>query len=148
MRVAPLLVILVCLLGPRQAFAAQPPPQEPTPDSIKADEQILKDVKVGTDNAALLDYFRHLNSAAPDPKMVEKLILDLQDKTFKVREQANQKLFDLGGTVLKPLRAVEAKLSDAPNGHVEKLRRVAALVRAIEAKVNPTVQGAAVRLLA
>src|SRR5947209_4638145 len=60
MRVAFPLAPLACLLLAVSARAFQPPPQEPTPDAVRADEKVLLDVKVATDAPALLAYFRQL----------------------------------------------------------------------------------------
>src|SRR5262245_26941143 len=88
-------VALACwLLGtaPVSVTAADP--------DTSADEQLLKAAKIGTDNAALLDFFRNRTVSEEDRASIEKLIALLGDNSFKVRQKASADLVVLGSAAV------------------------------------------------
>jgi HEAT repeat protein len=107
------------------------------------DAQILKNAKVGGDGKALLDYFRKRLSLDTDPKRIQKLIEDLDDDDFEVREKASSGLVELGVRALIPLRQAEA---DKEN--VEVSRRAEKCRILIEGEAGAAVSAAAARQVA
>jgi hypothetical protein len=118
---------------------AQAPPE---PDTTADDQKTLRDLGLGVDGPALLDYFRKRTFKEADPQKVKEYIRDLGDEEFQVREKAHTALMALGSGALVGLREAESK------GDAETKRRAAELRQAIEAKAEPAVQAASARLIA
>jgi peptidyl-prolyl cis-trans isomerase B (cyclophilin B) len=132
----PLLPSVCCLfLIVTGTFAAQP-------DAVKADEETLKAAGLGTDDAALIEFFRGKTLADNDRDKIAALIRDLGADDFGVREKASSELVKLGGKAASLLR--QAKDSrDA-----EVARRAKACLGQIQQKLEPALVIAAARLMA
>lgn len=118
------------------------PHQPPAPALNSDDEKTLRDMRLPTDSAALLDYFKSRTHAEANPKQMAELIGLLGHPSFQVRERAYAQIMNLGSSALVALKQAER------HPDLETLRRVLDLRRRIEEKANPLVQSAAVRLLA
>jgi HEAT repeat protein len=90
-------------------LVAQQPAAPPPPPS---DEQILKNANLGTDAAALLEFFRRRTAPETDPAKLTELIHQLNDPAGDVRERAAATLVSFGPGVLPLLRQVANDLDD------------------------------------
>jgi hypothetical protein len=81
-------------------------------DPAATEERTLKDAKVGTDAAALLEFLRGQVRAEPDREKVRRLIKKLADDDFEVREKATKDLVALGSAAVQELQRA-AKDGDA-----------------------------------
>ena len=125
--------LCTCLLLAPIHFAAD---SESTPD-----EQILKDVGVDQDATALLGFFKNMSPSDEDTAKIKKLIEQLGDDEFDVREQATKQLKEKGPTAI-PFLKTAAKSPDP-----EVARRADECSDAIRKRFSSTVVGAAARLL-
>jgi hypothetical protein len=119
------------------------PPATDTTTAGDDDETILKNAKLGNDGKALLEYFRKRLSVDTDPKRIKKLIEDLDDDEFEVREKASAGLVELGVRALIALREAE---KDKENFEVS--RRAEKCRVLIEGEGGANVSAAAARMLA
>jgi hypothetical protein len=108
-----------------------------------ADEQILKQERIGSDDASLIQYFRNRTLTEPQRARIDGLIRQLRDDSFDVREIATSDLLELGGSVAPLLQQAAA----APGTEVEVVRRVERILQKLNAPGSET-SCAAVRLLA
>ena len=115
----------------------------PTVDPAKSDADVLKAVNLKTDAASLLDYLRKQTHPEADAKQMDALIRDLGDDLFQTREAAYAKIVTLGKTALVALKEAADASPDFEVKH-----RAADLRKMLEAKVEPAIQIATVRLLA
>src|SRR5262245_4386057 len=117
--------------------------QDVEPDTSVEDLKILKDADMKVDGPALLEYFRERTHKEVDPQLLTRLIRDLGDEDFIVRERAYAELKQLGTSALAAIR-------DASDRHpdTEARRRAAELRQRIEAAQRPLIQLAAARLIA
>src|SRR5690348_15658133 len=72
--------------------------------AVDPDESLLKEAKIGTDDSSLLAYLRKRSSSDSDLKQMDQLIARLGNPNSKDREEASQKLIDLGLVALPFLR--------------------------------------------
>ncbi len=94
MRPALILVLGTCLLL-----------VEGRADTTEAsDEQLLRDSKISTDGAALLQLFRDRTLPGDREAHVKALIAQLGDDDFDKREQASQALVTIGKRAVAPLQ--------------------------------------------
>lgn len=118
----------------------------PTPaagdDMSAADEQALRDAKIGADPRALLEFFRRRTPDETDARRAEALVRQLGDDEFERREQASAELLRRGPVVL-PLLKKGCKDADP-----EVARRARHCLEVLEAETNAALTVAAVRLLA
>lgn len=138
---------LVLVQGPLLAQDApakddKPAAREEEPDTTPEDQKLLREMGLGTDGPALLEYFKKRTFKEADPKKVETLIKQLGHEEFAVREKAFAELTALGSSALVGLKQAE----DNPDTEVK--RRAAELRQSIEAKAEPQVQAATARLIA
>ena len=131
-----LLLGLGCILLIASASFAGPP------DELKADEETLKAAGIGTDDAALIDFFRSNTLEDGNREKIAALIVDLGASDFRVREKASNELVKIGRNAALLLR--QAK----DNGDAEVKRRANSCLEKIEQKQQPALIGAAARLLA
>jgi hypothetical protein len=110
-------------------------------DQAAQDERMLRDAKLPVDAASLLQYFRDRTYKEVDPNKVAKLIEQLGDVKFAVREQAHGELLQLGNSVLPALKAA------ANHPDQETRDRIAELRKSIEERADPTIQAATARLI-
>jgi hypothetical protein len=108
-------------------------------DAAPAEERVLKQAGLGTDDAALLDFFR---KRTPKEAEVRDLVKKLGDDDFQVREKASRGLVALGPVAEPYLR--EALSSCDP----EVARRAEECLKNIRAGPSAAVVTAAARLLA
>jgi streptogramin lyase len=133
-RIHPLLILM--------AFAILGTVSAQTPESGKDELATLKELGLGTDGKALLDYLRKQTYPEADPKQMDALILQLGDDEFKVRESAYGKLIGLGKAALVGLKIAEK------DRDFEIRRRAEDLRSKLEAKVEPAIQVASARRIA
>jgi hypothetical protein len=112
------------------------------PDSVKADEETVRQAGLGTDGPALAQFFRRRTPGEKVWQNIEKLVRDLGAGRFKLREAASRELASIGPPALNPLRA--ALKSD----DVEVVRRAKRCIEEIERSVQPDLIASAARLLA
>jgi hypothetical protein len=130
------LALGVCLL------AGLPTGKAPAADGPSRDEQALRDAGIPTDGSGLLTFFRNRTIDAADAGRLEKLVKQLGDDSFTVRELASKQLVAIGARARKVL--TEA-LKDPD---VEVARRAQECLRLIEQGASATVVSSAVRVLA
>lgn len=121
-------------------LSRQPAPA--APEVSPADEQVLRDSKVGTENPALLEYLRKRTTRQADAAKLKTLVRQLGDDSFDVREEATQDLVRLGSVARQPL---EEALKDPD---VERARRAALCLSRISGAGSAAADAAAVRILA
>jgi cyclophilin family peptidyl-prolyl cis-trans isomerase len=132
----PLLLSLACFpLAVMGAFA-------PQPDKSDVHEETVKAVGLGTDDAALIDFFRSKTPTDADRDRIAALIRDLGADEFRVREMASSELVKIGDAAISLLR--QAKDSR----DLEIARRAELCLGKIEPRRQPAVTIAAARLLA
>jgi HEAT repeat protein len=90
----PLPVGLFAVLFVSLLFTPTPAAPADAPDS--ADEQVLKENKVPVDGPGLLEFFRKRTLDAADEAQIKGLIVQLGDDDFDLREDASQRLTDVG----------------------------------------------------
>src|SRR5690242_5065181 len=73
-------------------------------DPAREDEQTLAAAHLGTDDPALLDFFRKHTPADADRDKVRALIAALGDDSYRIREHASDELVALGATAAPLLR--------------------------------------------
>jgi HEAT repeat protein len=102
------------------------PPRAAEPDETARDEQTLRAAKVGTDGAALVEFFRKRVGSEATRARARELIKQLGDDSFDLREKASADLAALGRVALPALNDA-LKDRDA-----EIARRAADCIRLIE----------------
>jgi HEAT repeat protein len=68
------------------------------------DEQILKQARIPTTGAGLVDFFKQRTPDAGDEKEIKALVAKLGDESFEVREEASKKLVAFGPRARAALR--------------------------------------------
>jgi hypothetical protein len=114
----------------------------PEADTSKEDEKTLRAANLGTDEPALLDFFRRRTLADADRKRIEALVARLGDDSYEVREKAAADLVALGPSATPLLH--QATRSD----DIEVVRRAEKCLQQIEKTSGTVVTAAAARLLA
>jgi HEAT repeat protein len=109
--------------------------------STAADEQVLKAAKVGADGASLLEFFRKRTRKQSDEIRIRKLIEQLGDESYDVREKAAQDLIETGAAARPPL----LKATDDKNPEVA--RRATECLEHIEEGPGSALPIAAARML-
>lgn len=117
-------------------------PQQIDPNEQLSDEQLLQKLGIATDGPGLLNYFKERTYPETSPELMQKLIGELSDVRFAVREDAYNKIMKLGSGAMFSLKASRS-VDD-----VEAMRRVNDLLEILEEKANPTVQSAVARMVA
>jgi len=123
-----------CLAGWGARAAAEP-------GSIADDERVLRAAHVGTDGPALLEFFRKRTVNDVDSSRIEKLIEQLGDDSFDVRQKASAALAALGNVAVPLLN--QATHSD----DIEVVRRSEKCLEQIKAGSGAAVPLAAARVL-
>ena len=124
------------------------PPKDEMPkvdqpaDTTAEDQKTLRDLGLGVDGPALLDYFKKRTFKEANPKEMAVLVQQLGDDDFETREKAYDRLLTLGAGALVGIKDAE-KSKDA-----EVSRRADELRQRIEAKAEPSIQAATARLIA
>jgi hypothetical protein len=142
---AALALLGALLAGAAWAAGANAPPDksEPgRPETTAADEQRLREAKIGTDGPALLEFFRKRTITDAGLVNIQGLIRQLGDDAFETRQKASAELAALGPIALPLLE----KAKSDPD--VEIARRAEDCIQLIKQDYNVTVVPAAVRLLA
>jgi hypothetical protein len=116
-------------------------PANPTP--AEQDEAILKQASVGSDEAALLQFFRERTLTDQRRAEIMAVIVFLGSESFEVREKASTDLKGEGIAVVSLLRQVIT----ASDTDIEVVRRAEAVLEALKAP-SSNVSAAAARLLA
>jgi hypothetical protein len=112
------------------------------PDTTADDQKMLRDLRLGVDGPALLDYFKKRTYPEANPTEMATLIRDLGNDEFTMRERAYERLLVLGAGALVGIKEA-GKSKDA-----EVSRRADELRQHIEAKADPGIQAATARLIA
>jgi HEAT repeat protein len=120
-----------------------PPPAPMTEKLTASDDQILKAARLGTDAAALIDFFRKRVAPAPDTAELDGLLARLGDKGAESADKAAGELIGLGPNAVAALRPV----ANNPDGG-EATTRARRCLQMIEGSQGAALTGAAVRLLA
>lgn len=107
----------------------------------KADEKTLQAADVGTEGEALLTFFRRRTPTEEDERLIGRLVRQLGNDSYDLREQASRALTERGRTALPALRAALA------DSDFEIVRRAKACIGEIE-RGDTAVPAAAARLLA
>jgi peptidyl-prolyl cis-trans isomerase B (cyclophilin B) len=110
--------------------------------AIKDDEETLKAAGLGTDDAALIDFFRSKTPVDADREKIAALIRELGDNAFRVREKASSELVKIG------VRAAPFLRQAKDSRDFEVARRATACLEKIEQRQQPALTSAAARLLA
>jgi hypothetical protein len=115
----------------------------PTPPSAdtREDEQALKAAAIPMDGPGLVAFFRKQVPEAGDQAEIARLIDQLADKAFRVRQKASADLLARGGKAVPQLR----QALRSADGEVR--RRAAECLARIEKRRGPEQIAAAVRLL-
>jgi hypothetical protein len=128
-------VLATLTLGPLGGTAEAP--------DTSADEETLRDAKIGTDGPALLEFFRKRTVSDTERDKIRMYIRQLGDDAFEVREKASSALIAIGKPAEKYLR--EATQS----ADLEVSRRAGECLRAIlESGPSTALPAAAARLIA
>jgi hypothetical protein len=107
-------------------------------DCATLPEQILRTAKRPSDGPALLDFFRRQTLSTGDEERIRRLIQQLSDDTFAVREKASASLVEEGARAAFLLRQA------ARNPELEVARRAQQCLTAIDAAAGlPVIQAAA-----
>jgi hypothetical protein len=125
------LVLLAALPG----LAAEPEP-------AAGDVQLLKEHGIATNDAGLLEFFRQRTLTDANRERVERLVRQLADRSFRVREKASAAVIELGPLALPALR--QAIGSSDP----EAARRAERCLHEIERGPGAALVSAAARLVA
>jgi hypothetical protein len=113
------------------------------PNPVELDEQTLRSAGLGTDDRALLDYFRSRTLSDGDRVNIQKLVRQLGDESYAMREEASLRLVELGAAALPLLRqAVKDPDPEVVRRAEECLRQIA------ESGTSTAIPAAAARLLA
>jgi HEAT repeat protein len=120
--------------------ASRAAPEETAPDP---DERYLRDLKIPTDTAGLIAYLRERSNADDDLQNIGKLITQLGDKNFDVRQKAEERLKKVG---LPALPALRAAIKD-PDQAQEVVRRSRSCIEEIAKESNWSPPRVAARLL-
>jgi hypothetical protein len=112
------------------------------PEHKAQDEALLKSANVATDGPALMDFFKKRTVGEIDRERIKKLINEMGDDSFDVRQKANDLLLAMGP-------AARAQLREATqNADVEIEVRAKRALEQLEKEGGPPVVCAAARLLA
>jgi hypothetical protein len=111
-------------------------------DAAARDEQAVRESGIPTDGPGLLAFFRNRTIDAGDAERLAKLVKQLGDDSFVVREMASRQLVGIGARARKVL----AEALKDPD--VEVSRRAQECLRLIEQGAGATVVASAVRVLA
>ncbi len=130
-------------------YPPPPAPGAPAPDKAadekttrkQDDEKLLKEKKISTDPAALLDYFKKRTLDAKALDSAADLVKKLGDDDYFVREKATEDLRKGGGGLVPLLRTALT----SPDEEIKDRARM--LLLTLESKTNPTVTLAVLRLL-
>ncbi len=129
-------LLVVCLVPSSARIRAA------EPDQVAADTELLRSAGVATDGPGLIEYFRKRVVNDHDREQVAKLIRDLSNEDFDVREKATAALTTIGA----PARP---QLQDAlKDPDVEVWRRAGICLEQIDKTASPPFLSAAARLLA
>lgn len=112
------------------------------PEATALDERTLKDARIASDGPSLLEFFRKRTISNADLERIKKLIADLGDDSFEVRQNASAQLVTTGAAAV-PLLKQATKDSD-----VEVVRRAQDCLKHIETGSSTAIVAAAARLLA
>jgi hypothetical protein len=106
------------------------------------DEDLLKAAGLTGEAPALLDYFRNRTVQSVDPEKIKSLIKQLNDDSFKVREQASQEL-------VKYRKFAEPWLNEALKGsEIEVVRRAQQCLERIRSSDEANLEAAVARMIA
>src|ERR1051326_1527284 len=123
------------------ALAADPP--DKAPDSTKADEDTLKTAGVGTDDTALIDFFKAKTLDDTQKQKIAKLITELGDDAYRIREKASSELVQEGAKAIALLKQAISQSRD-----IEIVRRAETCLDQLDKKHGTSSTVGAARLLA
>src|SRR6516162_8845242 len=88
------------------------------PDAVALDERMLKDARIAADGPSLLEFFRKRTISSTDIERIKKLVTDLGDDAFEVRQNASAQLIAIGPRATRFLKEAEKNTDD-----IEVVRR-------------------------
>jgi HEAT repeat protein len=117
-------------------------PKLETPLSIE-DKQFVKTGHIVSDGPGLIAFFKKRTLSDDDRKNIEKMVRQLDDNQFAARQEASQKLEEIG---VPALPFLERALEKGPS--LEMTRRIEECQKKIKQGPGPALPQAAARLLA
>src|SRR5689334_13580279 len=132
------LVLAAVLVGVPLGQAARP---DNTEERLADDVQLLQDAGVKTDGPGLVEFFRKQTVSEEQRREVGKLIKQLGDDDFEVRENATRKLTALGHAAAPALRQAR------DHRDLEIARRAERCLNALQGVRPAEVRDAALRVL-
>ncbi len=124
-------------------FLLRGPASAADTDPVHNEEQALRAAGLGTDGAALLDFFKKRTSAEASRDKLSTLVRQLGDKTPAVRDKAAGELVALGLIAIPVLRQASKDPDD-----LETANRARRCLESIEGTSGPAIPIAAARVLA
>jgi HEAT repeat protein len=112
------------------------------PDPTAQDEKTLTEARVTADGQGLLEFFRKRTISNADQERIKKLIANLGDDSFEVRQNASAQLTTIGPPAVPFLKEA------TKDGDIEVVRRAQACLKQIETGGSTAIVAAAARLLA
>ena len=133
-------------LAPGLAFAllfSSRPLLADEPSPAAQDEKTLKEARVAVDGPGLLEFFRKRTLSNADQERIKKLVSELGDDSFEVRQNASAQLVAVGSPAVPFLKEAIKNPDD-----IEVVRRAQACLKQIETGSSSAIIAAAARLLA
>jgi hypothetical protein len=131
--------LLWCLSGTLRADDAE---------AVAHDEQLLKEAKVASDGPSLLEFFRKRTISNTDLERIKKLIADLGNDSFEVRQNASAQLVTAGATALPLLKQEIKDQQSSKDPDIEVVRRAEECLKHIEEGSSSAIVAAAAHMLA
>jgi hypothetical protein len=117
-------------------------------EGIAQDEKALKEAKVPSDGPSLLEFFRKRTISSSDLERIKKLIVDLGDDSFEVRQNASAGLVTAGSVAVPFLKQAIKEQQSAKEPDLEVLRRAENCLKSIQSESSSEIIATAARMLA
>lgn len=144
MRLTFLAVLLLAATWLMPSSPAQPePPKKPPMVELTVEEQTIKNARIEPTGAELVDLFRKRTKKTADPKTIQELIVQFQDKDAAKQSKAFGGLVALGMPAVPKLREVANNQDD-----LAAAERAKECLKFIEDDDNASLLGAAAKQLA
>jgi hypothetical protein len=132
-------VLLCCVCGHARVDDA---------DAVAQDEKSLKEAKIASDGPSLLEFFRKRTISSNDLERIKKLITELGDDSFEVRQNASAGLVAAGSVAVPFLKQVLKDQQAAKEPDLEVVRRAENCLKHIQAESSSEIIATAARMLA